>query len=104
MGEVEPPEDEVVRALNDSQQGQRDVFLPAPVLGSTDALTNVVPVVSVLTLTHLHSLCKVRQVDNVVELEVGRVGRMTSDPRPKYLGGHLAKPLTELLPPRPLLQ
>ena len=28
MGEVEPPEDEVVRALNDSQQGQRDVFLP----------------------------------------------------------------------------
>ena len=28
MGEVEPPEDEVVRALNDGKQGQRDVFLP----------------------------------------------------------------------------
>ena len=28
MGEVEPSQDEVVRALNDSEQGQGDVFLP----------------------------------------------------------------------------
>ena len=58
-------------------------------LGSTDALANVVSVVSVLTLTNLHSLYKVQKVDDVVKLEVGWVGRMTSDPRPKDLGGHL---------------
>merc|ERR1712037_582050 len=86
MGEVEPPEDEVIGALNDGEQGKRQVLLSAPVLRPTDALPHVVTV-RMLALPHLHPLHEVWQVDDVVELEVGRVGGMTSNPWPEDLGG-----------------
>ena len=73
MGEVEPPKDEVIGALNDGEQGKRQVLLFTPVLSSTNALAYVVPV-CVLALPHLHPLHEVGQVDDVVELEVGGVG------------------------------
>merc|ERR1712037_476095 len=62
MGEVEPPEDEVIGALNDGEQGKRQVLLSAPVLRSTDALPHVVTV-RMLALPHLHPLYEVWQVD-----------------------------------------
>ena len=102
MGKVEPPEDEVIGGFHHGEQGKRQVLLSAPVLGSADAFPHVVPV-GVHALPHLHPLHEVGQVDDVVELEVGGVGRITSDPRPKDPGVDLAQPLSELLPPRPLL-
>merc|ERR1712037_527071 len=64
MGEVEPPEDEVIGALNDGEQGKRQVLLSAPVLRPTDALPHVVTV-RMLALPHLHPLYEVWQVDDV---------------------------------------